>query len=224
MNIVDIKNIRKIRQKKNNAIVKNSLLKNNIPLKKIFDSINKTALKELLNDLNCNLEQLHKKCLENHDFCVVVSSQISKLASRQGVSDERFILSEINNFTSKLSVFVNKPKKDLVVDKKQIRLRKHVKVSYFRSIDAVISGKLTGYVFCKVILGKGSTQENSWKEAKSLIQWAIKSEFKENLIFLIDTDNELEFTKLQLSVVDFNNIKVLSHVSFQQWIACKVIL
>lgn len=162
--------MRKDRQKSNNNIVKCCLLKRDATLKHLANHINTKELDRVLFELNYSFEELHKKCLEDLAFCKVVAGRISKTASRQGVRDELFILHKINSFTCQLGVFVGKPKNELVVFKSEIILKKKVKFSCFRSIDAVISGKLTGYMFCKVILGKGSTQTNSWLEAKFLIQ------------------------------------------------------
>jgi len=158
---VNIKRIRKDKQLLNNKKVADCLSNKDISLNLFFEIINKTELDRVLFELDYSFEQLHSKCLEDPAFCIVVSGRISKLASRQGVSDELFILAKINNFTRTLGVFVNKPKQSLVIYKDKIILKQEVKTSPFRSIDAVISGRLKGYVFCKIILGKGSTQTNS---------------------------------------------------------------
>ena len=216
LNIIDI---RKNKQKKNNTIVANYLLKYNLNWEDFSKVINKKELERILFELNWNFEQFHKKCLDDEAFCIVVSGRISKLASRQGVADELFILHSINKYTKRLGVFVKKPEKELIVFNNEIKVKKKLnKETLFRSIDGIISGKLTGFIFCKIILGKGSTQMNSWNEAKNLIKWAIESKFKDNLIFLIDTDDLFMFKELKNLVLFYINIQVFSHIHFQEWV------
>ena len=124
----------------------------------------------------------------------------------------------LNSFTKTFGVFVNKPKKVLIISKGEIIVKNKDKTSLFRSIDAVVSGQLSAYVFCKIILGFGSTQMNSWNESINWIKWAIKHKLKDTLICLIDTDDIIMFNKLKKSVSLHNNIKVFSHIHFQEWV------
>jgi hypothetical protein len=100
---------------------------------------------------------LYEKCLKDLEFRRVVAGRIAIRTSRQGVLDELFILFNINSFTKYFGVFISKPKTPIIIYNDKIVIKTNEK-SLYRSMDGVISGKLNGYIFCKVILGMGSTQ------------------------------------------------------------------
>ena len=211
---LDIRKIRLNRQNENNLMVFNQL--SNLNLKELT-KVNKNELKLVLDELHWDLKTLYEKCLKDLEFRRVVAGRIAIRASRQGVLDELFILNNINSFTKYFGVFISKPKTPIIIYNDKIVIKTNEK-SLYRSMDGVISGKLNGYIFCKVILGMGSTQTNSWNEAFQTKDWAISCKYNEILIFLIETDNLIKFNELKVSVVLYNNLLVFSHVDFQEWV------
>jgi hypothetical protein len=151
--------IRKNKQLNNNNLVSNYLLKPNLSLKELNTVINPLELQRLLIALKINFKLFHLKCFQDEAFRTVVSSNISKLASRQ--SDERFVLSVINSVTKNFGVYISKPPVALNIFDGEIRAEKKKLISKFRSLDATSSGKLNSFIFCKIILGTGSSQTNS---------------------------------------------------------------
>ena len=100
---VDCKNLRVIRQKENNDIMLRLLQSGDITLVKHYCNIKE--FHRLLEDLQIDDEQLLQKCSNDVLFAKVVSRQISKIASRQGTTDEAFILKKCNETTSKVGIY-----------------------------------------------------------------------------------------------------------------------
>ena len=221
--IIDINNLRKKHQNQSEAVIRSLLLKPGLRLEELKPYINNSTLNQVLKGVSSELgsnfcfEDLCNKCLSDPIFRVSISKNIVILPSRQGITDELHILNEINSFTCKVGVFVNKPKPRVLVYRNTIGPKRNEK-SKFRSLDGVVTGKLSGYLFCKVILGQGPTQSNSWNEAELLLQWAIKNKYKNNLIFLIDTDMFSKFEEFKLAAEGFSNLLVFNHIEFQLWV------
>ncbi len=217
LNIIklDISNIRRNRQIETNLMVLNQLSDLNLNELKY---VNTHELKRVLEELNWDLKTLYSKCLKDRSFRIVIAGRISIRASRQGVLDELFILNTINSYTKNFGVFISKSKIPIIIHNNTICIKKNQK-SIHRSMDGIISGNVNGYIFCKVILGVGSTQMNSWNEALQIKEWAINCKYKEILIFLIDTNDLVKFNELKVSVVLYKNLLVFSHVDLQEWVA-----
>ena len=175
-------------------------------------------------ELDWNWEKFHNKCLTDKAFLIVVAGRISIRSSRQGVKHELIVIEGINKFLSKnYGVFVQKPNKDLSVYKDSIihlwdNRKKNI---YFRTLDAIVSGKVNGYLFCKFCM-QGGILYHQLMEGLNLMRWAIKVKFKANLFFLIETMSFNKNHKILLEMKSisrrYTNIFVFTHVEFQEWI------
>jgi hypothetical protein len=125
--------------------------------------INKKELLRVLLALNWSFSEFHSKCLSDLSFCIVAAARIAIKASRQGSAMELYILNGINNYTKNFGVYVTKPKKPLCVYNNVISTKQPGQVSLFRSLDGVISGKMEGFIFCKVIVGSNDGPAQYYK-------------------------------------------------------------
>ena len=218
---VDCKNLQVIRQKENNDTMLQLLQTKNIKLVKHYCNIKE--LSRLLEDPDIDEEASINKCVDDLLFAKVVSSQISKMASRQGTKDEAFILQKCNETTSKVGVYVEnlsttafRPTKDgrILTNKehKQSGLKKN---DCLKSFDAKLSGLVKGWVFAKVAFREGGHQDNVFSEANQFVEWADNYGTSDQLyIVLVDTDLNLKFAELKAKPTKRNTL-VCDHVEFQ---------
>mgnify|MGYP003981017411 CR=1 FL=1 len=226
--ILDCKNLRVERQKKNNEITLYYLLNHSIQeIKKICNVI---ALDSALDYLQINNEQLLQKCREDILFAKLLSSKISILSSRQGSKDESFVIETINKTCSQLNINIeNLPntkyrptKNGIILDKKKyeelLEKKEISKNDCLKSFDAKISGVINGWIFAKITYTNGGHQDNVFEEAHQFAQWALQyGNSNEIYVLLIDTDLMVQLNELK-EKYHKNNILVVNHVEFQNYI------
>lgn len=86
-----------------------------------------------------------------------------------------------------------------------------------KSFDGKILGKLNRYITCKVTYSSGGHQNNVFEEMDTLAEWwkTYRSETKEVLIILIDTDVIKKFIMIKDKYSNIRNIMVFNHIEFQ---------
>ena len=105
---INCEKLREDRQKENNTIVLNALrTKDPFLVKKHCNSY---ELDRVLAELNqygtITLEQLLYKCSVDFIYAMALAGRISKVASRQGTQDERYILKKCNETLSTVGIKV----------------------------------------------------------------------------------------------------------------------
>jgi hypothetical protein len=222
--IIDFSNIREERQKINNNIVYDIIKSTNlVELKK---QCNIKELNRILTDYNISLEELVEECNKNELLAKMTSGRISKLASRQGSSDEAVQIQTCNKTSSKYCININqlpndalRPCKDgTIVSKEKFKLIPD-KNSCLKSFDAEITGILQGYVFAKVVYGNGGHQDNVFEESYTFADWVSNFGDPDLLyVLLIDTDLTTKFEQLKIKAAEQKNLLVVNHIEFQQYI------
>ena len=216
---------RKDNQINNYNLVEEALRESNIYVAKERGNPNK--LEEILNYLNISEKQLLNKC-KDKDFRKLVAFIMSKLSTRQGGTLEHEILDGINSYTKTLGVYVEslpntalRPLKSGGVITTQEMNRRNIdkKTETLKSIDGLISGKINGYIFAKVMTGKGGGhQDNVIIESHNFINWAEKE--SKDKIYAIIIDGDYLHTELpKLFGRDNMNIWVCNHKTFQERIS-----
>lgn len=221
----NFEDIRKVRQTNNNKIVYESLI--NDDLKTLHKNINTIELERTLIDLLITESEFISKCKDDNMFAKLASRIISKNASRQGSKDETEQIRTCNITSKKCGIYIEnltatelRPTKDgLIVSKHEMKIKEIPKDCCFKSFDAKISGKLSGFITAKVAYGSGGHQDNVFEEMDTLAGWweKYKSESEEFLIILIDTDLITKLTTIKEKYKNVNNVKVFNHLEFQEY-------
>ena len=221
---VDFSTIRGNRQRVNNSNVYNIIKSKNI--KQLKKNCNTKALERLLDDYNISIENLLEECEKNDLLAKITSSHISINASRQGSSDEGVQINTCDSITSTIGVkidqlpndFLRPCKNGTLINKEQFK-KIPDKNSCLKSFDAVISGKIQGYVFAKVVYGSGGHQDNVFEEAYTFAEW-VHTFGEPNLLYviLIDTDLTDKFEQLKIKSSGQTNLLVANHIQLQQYI------
>jgi hypothetical protein len=221
---VDFSTIRENRQRNNNNHVYNIIKSKNI--QKLKQNCNIKALTRLLDDYNIDIEELLEECEKNNLLAKITSSYISINASRQGTSDETLQINTCNSITSTIGVnitqlsknFLRPCKNGTLVNNEQFK-KISDKNSCLKSFDAMISGKVQGYIFAKVVYGTGGHQANVFEESYTFAEWVHKFGDPNMLyVILIDTDLTAKFEQLRLTFNGQSNLLVVNHIQLQQYI------
>ena len=222
---IDCKNLRRARQEANYDNMFDLLQDGDMELVKRDCSINR--LYWLLKDLEIDEEELLEKCIVDELFAKIVARQISKTASHQGTKDEAFVLQKCNETTSSVGIHIKnlsavayRPTKDgRILTNKEYRNSSLKKNDCLKSFDAEISGLVQGWVFAKIVYGKGGHQDNVFAEAHHFAEW-VKEHGKETELYviLIDTDLTRQFEELKTKCDDTKKILVCNHVELQRYL------
>lgn len=221
----NFKDIRTVRQDNNNKIVYESLRRG--VLKALSENINTNAYGRYLAYLEITQEELLLKCKDDHLFAKSASMYISKNASRQGSKDEAEQLRTCNLTAEKCGLAIKnlsatefRPTKDgSIISKNEMKIKNIQKDCCLKSFDGKISGNVDGFITAKVAYGNGGHQDNVFEEMDTMAEWwkNYKSETKDILIVLIDTDLITKFTRIREKYNDINNVMVFNHIEFQQY-------
>jgi hypothetical protein len=226
---VDFFKCRLDRQKKNNSNVFNSIKENN--KEKFYAYINKKQLERTLSELSFTLERFWKKCITDDMFAEVISVLLAKKATRQCMDDENNQLILCNKTSSPLGVQIKKlsscamrPMKDgRIITGKEMKQNKISKDQCLKSFDAIIAGKMSGFISAKVSYGSGGHQDNVWEEMDTLAEWwsIHRTDTSEYLIILIETDAINKLDKMSKKYTALENILFLDHYRFQEFLIDK---
>ena len=85
-----------------------------------------------------------------------------------------------------------------------------------KSLDGVISGEKTGYIFAKIVFGEGGHQDNVFHEAAQFGDWANEYGDKDKVyVLLIDTNLDKKYNLLK-EKYDSDNVWVVNHIELQE--------
>ena len=248
IHILDCKNLREERQRINNEMVYDSIYKND--MKSFYKYVNVKELERVLSEQNMckdiavggeahnnfDTDKLIQYCRGNPRFARLLSGRISKNASRQGTKDEELQLSTCNLTTSKYGVYIEnltatafRPTKcgsiitgDQCVSSPVGDTRKFMKNDCLKSFDGRISGKISGWIFAKVVYGMGGHQDNVFEEAHTFCHWVKKFGKTDQLyVVLIDTDLVSAFQSLKNAFEGIDHLLITNHVDFQKYIVSR---
>ena len=225
---IDCQNLRRERQRDNNNIMFCALISQDKVL--VRHLCNNNELERVLTELGelfkCQftLEQLLWKCKYDRIYAMTLAGRISKVASRQGTKDEKYILQKCSDTLCQVGIEVKnltttefRPTKDgRILTNKEYKKSSLHKNDCLKSFDARITGKVSGWVFAKVAFGKGGHQDNVFSEAHEFGEWVINHGREHELyVMLIDTDLTSQFNELR-EKFRRPNILVCDHFEFQQ--------
>jgi hypothetical protein len=225
MFIANLSEVRSIRQEKTNICLAELLAHTEtFTDKNLKPYINFKSIDRLTELLDCTREDLYEKCRGDYDYALTLAHGCTILSSRQGSKDESFVLDEINKVSKGFGIYVQslnnqdlRPTKDgRLLNKVEFKRSGISKLNCLKSIDGVISGKIEGYIFAKIVFGEGGHQDNVFHEAAQFGDWA--NQFgEENKIYvlLLDTDLKKKYNELK-EKYDSDNVWVVNHTEFQQ--------
>lgn len=228
MFIIDAVLKRKENQIDNYKLVEDALCEGDLSIAKERGNPNK--YNEILDYLGIDAKSLLREC-KSEVVRKLVAMNMSKLSTRQGGALEHEILEGINGYTQKFGVYVKslpntalRPlrKGGVITNAEMKKSGVNKKIDTLKSIDGLISGNVDGYIFAKVMTGKGGGhQDNVIIEAHNFIDWASKESKDKLYVVLIDGDY-LHTELPKLLERDNMNIWVCDHIKFQERIAEKV--
>jgi hypothetical protein len=226
----DLSKVRSNRQKKTNRNLAETVLYTDFTDKDLKKLINFKSLDRLADVYNEDRQYIYdlikgKREITCYDFALAVAHGTAILASRQGSTDERFVLDELNRVTSEVGIFIQsignqdlRPVKSdgRLLTKKEYKNSGLTKLQCLKSIDGTISGKIDGYIFGKICFGEGGHQSNVFHESEEFAKWAHQFGEEDKIyVALIDTDLTKEYNDVK-SRHDNGNVWVVDHVEFQQ--------
>jgi len=215
--IIDFSNVRQERQRINNLLAIDSIIKNNLT-----KNINIKEYNRILTELEITQDALLNKCNNDNLFLILLASKIAINASRQGVKDEELQINTCNITSSKFNIIIEKLSVSEFRPTKSGEIVSNIKTNNkndcLKSFDAKISGIITGWVFAKVVFGNGGHQDNVFEEAYTYCEWIIKYGNKNELfIVLIDTNLNAKFEELKQKYINISNIIIGNHIAIQQY-------
>lgn len=219
--ILDCLNLRSERQKINNLSALDALIEGNLEM--LTKHSNVKEVERVLIELDMAIENVFDKCKSDLIFAKILAGRIAILASRQGTKDEELQLNTCNLTTSKFGITIEnlnatayRPTKCGKIVNKQ-ECKKYEKNGCLKSFDGKIDGRVKGWIFAKVVFGNGGHQDNVFEEAHTFCDWVCKfGNDAELYVVLIDTDLTSQFEELKKKYHK-NNILVVNHVDFQQY-------
>ena len=155
-----------------------------------------------------------------------MAGRIAINASRQGIKDEVIQIETINITTSKIGINIIKLSPNLyrptklgeILVNTEIKKRNINLSDCLKSFDAKITGKISGWIFAKIVIGSGGHQDNVFEEASTLCEWIIKFSDKNDIyIILIDTDLLHKFDRLKEKYSNIDNLIIGNHIEIQQY-------
>lgn len=220
---LDCKELRMKRTNENIIAAKNYILNE----EKNKKNINYKKLTKITKIINNSEEYLFNKAKSDADFLNILAILIAIESSRQGAKDEKKILEICNKICEtfkitivNLSATAYRPTKSgLIINNKEYQ--KYKKNECLKSFDAQISGKIKGWISCKICFTEGGHQDNVFEEMNNLCNWVVskyKNEKNEFFILIIDTDLKSQYEELCKKYNNKNNIMIFNHYSFQKYI------
>jgi hypothetical protein len=220
---LDILNLRDERQRINYMLAFDSL-----KTRDITKNINANALKRVSSWLNMTEQDILNKIETDVDpaFGKIVAMQISINASRQGTRDEELQIETCNITSKKMGINIEKlnttdfrpTKTGEIITNKQFKDQGYSKNDCLKSFDAKLTGKKTGWVFAKVVIGNGGHQDNVFEEAHTFCDWVISYGNKSELFIVVcDTNLTSKYNELKEKYKHIDNILIGDHISVQQY-------
>lgn len=223
--VLDFKNIRESRQKETNQIIIHNIL-NNIPIDDYINPVEFGRVIDELSSIGIDKDEIFIKCKNDNIFASVLAGRIAKKTSRQGTNDEKLQIEVCNQIATNyginienLSATAFRPTKDgNILSEYEFKSSNIRKDMCLKSFDAKISGKINGWIFAKVVYGKGGHQDNVFEEADNICDWITKYKKNEIYVVLIDTDLLQKFETLKTKYTNIEGLLIMNHVEFQRYI------
>lgn len=223
---IDCHNLRQARQHFNDQHVYDALKSQNS--KQLNKYANKRALTRVLTETNLLYDELLCKCANNDIMCRILAGRISKNASRQSTADETIQICACMTTAAQFGIKIKRltttafrpHKNGEIVSRQKMKASNIAKHECLKSFDGRITGKMTGWIFAKIVYGAGGHQDNVFEEADALCNWVRQYHCGESTkyILLIDTDLADKVAELQKKYADVSNIIITDHYAFQQYI------
>lgn len=222
---IDFKKVRKQRQVENDKRVFNNITNSKMNQKELNKCININELRRVEETEECECTELFKLARKSPEYGRLLGMMISKKTSRQGAKDEALQIETCNQIAEQCNINIKQlNNNDLcpttcgkILSKKNITKRGLSIADGLKSFDAKISGKINGYMSCKVTFDDGGHQKNVLNEMKALINWWINTKQKSVLIILWDTNLEKKLQELKNTSKYHENIKVMTHTELQEY-------
>jgi hypothetical protein len=221
---INFNDLRTERQRYNDQIVYEALIEKNET--KLITICNLNQLNKIKLELNKTMIELFDECETNNLFAKLLSINISKNSSRQGITDEELQLTICNNISSNCGINIKKLNKNelrpcndgRIISMNEYKLMED-KSTCLKSFDGEITGKINGYIFAKVVMGEGGHQDNVFIEANEFCNW-VKTFGNEDKLYvvLIDTNNDKKINKLKNKFNEENKLLIVNHYEFQEYI------
>ena len=225
--VSDLSKVRITRQKKTNKALAELLCHTEgLEDSDLKPYLNFKAFDRLADLYDTDREDLYCKCAGNYDYALAVANGCAIKSSRQGSTDERYVLEEIDKVTKGFGIYIKplnnqdlRPTKDgrLLTKQqfKELREQGLTKLDCLKSLDGVISGEKTGYIFAKIVFGEGGHQDNVFHEAAQFGDWANEYGDKDKVyVLLIDTNLDKKYNLLK-EKYDSDNVWVVNHIELQ---------
>lgn len=224
---IDCRNIRDLRQIENNLLVENSIIsKDMISFQK---HTNAKEVERVIKETGSSLDDILNECHKNSIMLKILSGRVSKNASRQGTKDELTQIAICDGTSRMFDIRITKnlpaidyrpTKTGEIVCKADMKHKGIRRDECLKSFDAQITGNIVGWVFAKVVFGSGGHQDNVFEEADTLCDWVCKyrKDTKELYVILIDTDQYDKIHTLKEKYTSSQNILIVNHYEFQEYI------
>lgn len=230
--LIDFKNSRIERQKINDELTTSAIIRKDMLWLTNKTNVNIQEVQRIERYTGKSLEQIVNEINGNNTMAIILSGRISKNASRQGKTDETLQVNICNQVAKSYGITITKLKSNAYRPTKtgQIVSYKQFKKHYrsdqcLKSFDARITGQLNGWIFLKVVNGSGGHQDNVFEEADTLCEWVCnyRKNIEELYVILIDTDQHTKFDILKKKYGDVENILIVNHYMFQEYLISKYV-
>lgn len=172
-------------------------------------------------------KDLLEDCKNNYSAMILLAKLISINASRQCINDEIIQISSCEKTFNKCGIYITnlspiayRPVKNgEIVDNNEYKNKKINKNDCLKSFDAKFNGKISGWIFAKIIIGNGGHQDNVFEETYNFCEWVCKYENnKELFIVLIDTNIIDKYTNIINKYSNCHYLIIGNHIKIQQYI------
>lgn len=221
--VFDIIGVRKGRQHTNNTLAEESITRGDLP-----NNINVKEFQKVLTELkliDIDEKELLQQCRSNKLVLKLLAGRIAIQASRQGCKDESMQIATCKETFSRCGIDVKqisstsmRPTKDGELLTKKEMLSRNIKIEdCLKSFDAQFNGKITGFIFAKIVIGSGGHQDNVFEETYTICEWIVNFTDKtKTFIVMIDTDLIEKYNKLIKRYENHKNIIIGNHSRVQQ--------
>ena len=215
--------IRQSRQERTEKKISEILFNGIFSVDIIKEYINITKFNRLCDRWGDKPKDVFSRCKGDKFTSNWVASCLAKEAHRQSSKDEKWIIESIGEEVENCGVIVKqlsntqlRPASDgQMYSKKEFDRSGLNKREGLKTIDALITGKVNGYITQKLLVGEGGGQDNVLVEMYDFAKWAIKHGQSDSVyVCLVDTDREQEYNTLK-EKYDSDNVWVVNHIELQ---------
>ena len=189
----------------------------------IKEFINITKFERLCDRWGDKPKDVFSRCEGDEFTSNWVASCLAKEAHRQSSKDEKWIIESIGEEVEQCGVNVKqlsntelRPASDgQMYNKREFDRSGLNKREGLKTIDALITGKVNGYITQKLLVGEGGGQDNVLVEMYDFAKWSVKyGKSDEVYVCLVDTDRKDDYNILK-EKYDSGNVWVVNHTELQ---------